>query len=322
MRLLFSLILTILLSAIASVPNLHAYQSIQDLPTGTLARGTIDPVPSGNLYVGVVDETLPVGGWTTVGGPPGFLLAGDETLKLEGVPGVTDLKRGTAAFLPRNEGYRLTNLSTKPARFRFVGLGAEGEVKGAHYETEPMPWGPGSDKSYYVTLDRGRFPGNSSTPWHFHTGPAFGILDDGDAWENRQVDGTTRSIPAPGYYIQPAEKDHQLSQVGRGGYALIFQFAPTGQSLTGGGPARGDKTPTVLTQATAIPVADTKPIGTPIATPIIQQASTATAIAATAPNDVSKDSTSWTAFAIVGVVLVLGGAGFAWTRRNLEGKRE
>lgn len=319
MRLLLSLLLTILLGAIAIAPGALAYQSIQDLPTGTLARGNIDPVPSGNLSVGVLDETLPVGGWTQVGGPPGFLLAGDETLKIEGVPGASELKRGTATFLPRGGGYRLTNMGAKPARFRFVGLGAAGEVKGAHYEMEPMPWGPGSGKTYYVTLDRSRFPANSSTPWHFHTGPAFGILDDGEAWENRQVDGTTRFIQTPGYYIQPAEKDHQLSQVGKGGYALIFQFAPTGQSLTGGGPARGDKTPTVLTQATAIPTADGKPIGTPEPTPLVQPTAKSPAGETQTTSGVQAGSGGWIVVTALGIALLVGGAGFVWTRRRQKG---
>lgn len=319
MRFFISILLATLFLGTTSAGRSLAYPRPSDLPTGTLARGEIDPVPGGDLYVGVLDEIIPPGSWTTVGGPPAFLLNGDEKLSVEGAPGVGELEAGKATFLQGGKQFRLNNPGETPARFRFVGLGAKGEVVGAHYEMEPVPWGPGSGKSYYVTLDRSRFPGNSATPWHYHTGPAFGILDDGAAWENRQVDGSTRRIPTPGYYTQPAMEVHQLAQVGTGGYALIFQFAPTGQPLTGGGPARNDATPTVLAQATAIPATDGKPLGTPTASPPTVQPDV-TASPTVAPTsqrtDAPPDQANWGVFAAVGAILLLGGVGFLWVRRR------
>ena len=291
MRPILILLLTSILITTASAYTTQACPALPDMPMGTLARGDISPVPTGDLYVGVLDGTLAVGGVTDVGGPPAFLLNGDEALGLEGVAGIGEVKPGAAAFLQRGKQYRLTNRGEKPARFRFVGLGTKGEVKGAHYDMEPMPWGPGAGKSYYVTLDRSYFSPNSATPWHYHTGPAFGILDDG-TWENRQTTGDTRLIPTPGYYIQPASAVHQLAQVGKGGYALIFQFAPNGQGLTGGGAGRGEKTPTIFTKATSIARANTTPIDgmsiappTPAATVTLPQPVAAPTVPSTSPSN-------------------------------------
>jgi hypothetical protein len=236
-------------------------QQGESLPSGTIAQGQIDSVPTGDLVVGVLKGTIAPGQSTVIDGPPGFLLNGDVPIEVREIEGGKRLARGEALFLPGGVAYTVANRGDRAAQIRFFGLGGAGEVGGASYETTPIPWGPGAGKAYYVTLTRGFFPGGSATPWHYHTGPAFGILDEGGAWENRQQDGSTLRIPTPGYYLQPAGEHHQLAQAGSGGNALIFQFAPPGQGLTGGSEPRGAATPTSLALAT--PIADTTPVALP-----------------------------------------------------------
>lgn len=258
--------------------------SLWEPPTGTIAGGHIEPVPLGQLYVGVVDNTLQPGASADLGGPPAFVVSDSSEFGLSGLADHSKLIAGGSLFLPGGAPYHITNMGSKPARFRFIGLGAKGEVKGALYEMEPLPWGPGEGRAYDVTLDRGPFGANSSTPWHIHTGPAFGVLDGG-TWENRQLTGDIRRIPTPGYYVQPAGKSHQLAQVGTGGYALIVQFFPPHQPKTTGGPERGAATPTTLTEATVIPTAN--PANTPVrplvetSTPLVHVA-TPTAVSTSA----------------------------------------
>lgn len=223
-----------------------------DLTTGTLASGRIEPVPRGALIVGVINTELAPEASFEIAGPPGFLVAEGSALALSGLPGKDRVERGASLFLPGGTAYKVRNDTSAPARFRFIGLGERGELQGAHYEMEPLPWGPGAGAAYDVSIDRGAFSANSATPWHYHTGPAFGVLEGG-TWENRQVDGDTRRIPTPGYYIQPADLVHQLAQVGGGGVALIVQFSPPGKPKTGGGPARAENTPIALRVATPIP---------------------------------------------------------------------
>ncbi|MDQ6693238.1 MAG: hypothetical protein M3014_02280 [Chloroflexota bacterium] len=234
---------------------LSDHEMAQQLPNGTLAKGHIEPVANGSLYVGVLDRTLAPGEAVTLNGPPGFLLAENGTIKLQGklqdLPWPPSVQQGTAVFLQGNVAYQVSNDTTAPVRYRFLGLGAHGAVADATYEMLPIPWGPGAGKAYDVQIDRSSFPGGTATAWHYHTGPAFGVLDSG-TWENRQVDGGTLLIPTPGYYVQPANKLHQLAQVGSGGTVLIIQFSPPGQPLTGGGEGRGAKTPVSMQQATSI----------------------------------------------------------------------
>lgn len=243
-----------LLAASSSAQSPAAILSqTQDPPTGTIADGRIDPVPQGNLYVGVLDATLAPGASIDAGGPPAFIINEQHEIEVGGLAeGSKRLAPGAAAFLSAGKTYKVANRGSEPARFRFVGMGKRGEVKGAHYEMRPMTWGPCEGKACGVSLSRSFFSGGGATPWHYHNGPAFGILDAGEAWENRQAEGDTLRIPAPGYYVQQPLKVHQLAQVGTGGYALIFQFAPQGQPLTGGGAAIGSGTPTALSFATAI----------------------------------------------------------------------
>ncbi len=228
----------------------HAAPIAADPPTGQIAQGHVDAVPTGDLIVGVRDETLAAGGGTDVGGPFGFLVDEDGLLDVGGLPQAKRLKLGQAVFLPVGT-YHISNPSPSTVRFRFIGTGSHDAVRGAAYEMEPLPWGPGAGAAYDVSLNREPFSGGSATGWHLHTGPAFGVLDGG-TWENRQAAGATRRIPTPGYYIQPAGPVHQLAQVGSGGTALIVQFWPPGQNKSPGGAGIAAGTPTVLTVATAI----------------------------------------------------------------------
>jgi hypothetical protein len=256
-----ALAVVLLLAAWLGLATGAGAQQGESLPSGTIAQGQIDSVPTGDLVVGVLNGTVAAGESTVIEGPPGFLLNGDVPIEVREIEGGKQLARGEALFLPGGMAYTVANRGNGPAQIRFFGLGGAGEVEGASYETTPIPWGPGAGKAYYVTLTRSFFPGGSATPWHYHTGPAFGILDEGGAWENRQQDGSTLRIPTPGYYLQPALEHHQLAQVGSGGNALIFQFAPPGQGLTGGSDPRGAATPTSLALAT--PISETTPVALP-----------------------------------------------------------
>lgn len=295
--------------------------SLWEPPTGTIAGGHIEPVPLGQLYVGVVDNTLQPRASADLGGPPAFVVSDSSEFGISGLANHSKLIAGGSLFLPGGALYQITNTGDKPARFRFIGLGAKGEVKGALYEMEPLAWGPGEGRAYDVTIDRGPFGANSSTPWHIHTGPAFGVLDGG-TWENRQLTGDIRRIPTPGYYVQPAGKSHQLAQVGTGGYALIVQFFPPHQPKTTGGPERGAVTPTALTEATVIPTAN--PANTPLrplvetSTPIVQAAAPTAAptnavvqpantpIAAGVPSTVAPDQASNTSLAALTPTSAIG----------------
>nr|MDQ2806031.1 hypothetical protein [Chloroflexota bacterium] len=247
-----------------------------DPPTGQIAQGHVEPVPTGELVVGVRDVTLAAGAGTEVGGPFGFLVDEDGLLDVAGLSQATRLKLGQSVFLPAGS-YHVSNPSPIPVRFRFIGTGSRGAVTGTAYEMEPLPWGPGAGLAYDVSLNREPFSGGSATGWHLHTGPAFGVLDGG-TWENRQAAGPVRRIPTPGYYIQPAGPIHQLAQVGSGGMALIVQFWPPGQNKSPGGAGIAAGTPTVLTVAT--------PIAAPAATQLPTSGQTPTP-ALTAPATVA-----------------------------------
>ena len=274
---LLGLLLGIAISApVAAAPVTDPAQSairnpqsaiLADPPTGQIAQGHVEPVPTGELVVGVRDETLAAGAGTEVGGPFGFLVDEDGLLDVAGLPQPTRLKLGQSVFLPAGS-YHVSNPSPIPVRFRFIGTGSRGAVAGAAYEMEPLPWGPGAGLAYDVSLNREPFGPNSATPWHLHTGPAFGVLDGG-TWENRQAAGPVRRIPTPGYYIQLSGPVHQLAQVGSGGTALIVQFWPPGQNKSPGGAGLAAGTPTVLTVATAIasPAATQSPAAAPTPPP-------------------------------------------------------
>ena len=318
---LAAILFLLIVSSSAQSPIVGPAQT-EDPPTGTIADGRIDPVPQGNLYVGVLDATLAPGASTDVGGPPAFIINEQHEIEVGGIAeGSERLAPGAAAFLPAGKTYRVANQGSGPARFRFVGMGKQGEVKDARYEMEPMAWGPCEVKACGVSLSRSFFSGGGATPWHYHNGPAFGILDAGEAWENRQAEGDTLRIPAPGYYIQQPLKVHQLAQVGTGGYALIFQFAPQGQPLTGGGAAIGPRTPTVLSLATTV----SSPIlaRAPSAASATQAAATntpartsltiaSTALAGRPPNPRQEDNSVLYALIILGLVALA----VLWTRRK------
>jgi hypothetical protein len=298
MRIFATILFLLIVSASGPIVSLA---QAQDLPTGTIAEGRIDPVPGGNLHVGVLDATLAPRASTEVGGPPAFIVNEEHEIEVDGLPqGSKKLGAGAAAFLPGGKTYRVINGGSETTRFRFVGMGQQGEVKGAHYEMEPMFWGPCEGKACGVSLSRSFFSGGGATPWHYHNGPAFGILDAGDVWENRQADGDTRRIPAPGYYVQQPLKVHQLAQVGAGGYALIFQFAPPGQPLTGGGAALAPGTPTVLTLATALSTPQPQTTATTASRTSLTSASTA--LAGRPPPPRQEDNSLLYAVIILGLV--------------------
>jgi|GEM_PF-5775463 len=301
----------LLLIVLSSAP-VRSLAQAQDPPTGTLAEGRIDPVPGGNLHVGVLDTTLAPRASIEVGGPPAFIVNEEHEIEVDGLPqGSKKLSAGAAAFLPGGKMYKVINGGSGPARFRFVGMGGkQGEVKDARYDMEPMLWGPCEGKACGVSLSRSFFSGGGATPWHYHNGPAFGILDAGDAWENRQADGDTRRIPAPGYYIQQPLKVHQLAQVGAGGYALIFQFAPPGQPLTGGGAALAPGTPTVLALATAISTPQPQTTATTASRTSLTSASTA--LAGRPPASRQEDNSLLYAVIILGLVALAT----VWMRRG------
>lgn len=240
--LLCSCLLFIVIPAGAQTPT---------LPTGELVRGRVEPVPEGALVATINNIVVSgMGGEAHFSGPPGFLITMSGEAAVTGGP----LIRGRGAiFLQGGISYSIRTTVDWPAEFLFIGLGRVDEIDDAKpsnvadtlYETRPLPWGPGQGKAYDVSINREKFSGGGATPWHNHTGPAFGILDGGD-WENRQATGSTERIQTPGYYLQPAGPVHQLAQVGEGGYTYIVQFFPPGQPKTGGGPGVAAGTPTVV----------------------------------------------------------------------------
>ncbi len=310
-------ILTLLTALSSTHSPTASLAQTQNPTTGTIADGRVDPPPPGNLYVGVLDATLAPGASADVGGPPAFIISEQHEIEIGGIAeGSKRLAPGAAAFLSAGKTYKVANRGGEPARFRFVGMGKQGEVKGAHYEMEPLRWGPCEGKPCGVSLSRSFFSGGGATPWHYHNGPAFGILDAGGAWENRQAEGATLRISTPGYYVQQPLKVHQLAQVGTGGYALIFQFAPQGQPLTGGGAAVGPGTPTMLSLATAIssPILAASAIqAAPTGTPARTSLTTAsTALAGRPPGPRQEDNSLLYALIILGLVALA----VLWMRRK------
>jgi hypothetical protein len=263
MKRYFNLAFLLLLSlAGVLLISLPVSAKIDNLPTGELVTGRIDHVPEGTLVVSVNSIAVSgMGGEAHFNGPSGFLITLSGEAEVTGGP----LIRGRGAiFLQGGKDYNIRTTVDWPANFLFIGLGRVSEIDDAKpsaiadtlYETKPLPWGPGQGKVYDVSINRERFSTGGATPWHYHTGPAFGILDGGD-WENRQATGITERIQMPGYYLQPAGPIHQLAQVGDGGIAYIIQFYPPGQPKTGGGVGVAAATPTVVVEV-ATPIAAAK----------------------------------------------------------------
>ena len=249
MRKLLLIMLLLAATFVASVPG-HA-APVATPRSGQLARGHIEPVPPGDLYVSVYEMLLQPGQTGRVAGVAAFLVTMSNTVTIEdgGTPKL--LPEGEAVFTAGTPAIVVSNKSDAPAMYRVIGMGGQTALPGARFVSEPLPWGPAS--AYDVTLDRGEFGAGGATPWHYHTGPAFGVLEGG-TWENRQADGPVTRIPAPGYYLQPHDRVHQLAQVGTGGYAHIVQFFPPGQPQTGGGPGLPDgQAPGPIQVATAVP---------------------------------------------------------------------
>lgn len=244
MKRYFNFALILFVALLCALPiSSSARAQTSAVTTGELVTGRIEPVPEGALVVSVKPISVNgQGGEAQLSGPPGFLVALSGDASISG----GQIVRGKgASFLPTGSTYTLKTSADSPATFLFIGLGKSGDVEDPLYETKPLPWGPGQGKAYDVSINREKFSGGGATPWHYHTGPAFGILEGGD-WENRQATGITERIQMPGYYLQPAGPIHQLAQIGDGGYTYIVQFYPPGQSKTGGGPGVGASTPTVL----------------------------------------------------------------------------
>jgi hypothetical protein len=228
------------------------------LPIGELAKGSIQPVPEGDLVISVAEGGINgMGGQTRVGGLPGFLMSMGEGpgFNVQG-SNKYHLDRWGAIFLPGNLVYTLDTGGDWGDNFRFIGFGKgikNDFPHGTVFYSEPVPWGPGADMVYDVTLRREAFPAGSMTPWYRHSGPVFGLFESG-SWENRQANGVTIRTPAPGYYVQSAGGINQIAQVdANGGYELLVEFSPPGEPATVTEPVPSDRTPTETLSATPLP---------------------------------------------------------------------
>ncbi len=314
---LAALLLIALVSALLVILPANALTDTS--PTGELVTGRIDPVPNGAMVVSI--NTIAVsgmGGETHFNGPPGFLVTLSGEAAVTGGPMIRG--RG-ATFLQGGIDYNIRTTVDLPASFLFIGLGRVGEIDDAKpdtiadtlYETEPLPWGPGQGKVYDVSINRERFSAGGATPWHYHTGPAFGILDGGD-WENRQATGITERIQMPGYYLQPAGPIHQLAQIGDGGIAYIIQFYPPGQPKTGGGAGVAAATPTVLVEiATPIAAVESHNLSIPAISAVLVTSPTSTPDPTAPPHGATEDLSGernmvagiWTVGIVASVVMLV-----------------
>src|SRR3954447_9287750 len=102
-----ALILVCLFLCLALSFSVAAQVPDTGLHTGELASGSIQPVPGGELVIGVADGGIEgMGGKTVISGPPGFLISMGEGPGFN-VEGRDHLGRWGAVFLPGNVKYTL-----------------------------------------------------------------------------------------------------------------------------------------------------------------------------------------------------------------------